>query len=147
MSLGTFLWISHLNLLNCGAKINILLISYINILKIFEMTSMNKKIVGILICMLMLSTIPVVAGIHGDTETTTGSDGLLGRTVVRGVILGSHSTDRTTSFFALRVHYTTYSLFGQPESGFLILKRVTFTGQFIGYLGKFYIAGTFRGSV
>ncbi|MFH1101079.1 MAG: hypothetical protein V1726_03480 [Methanobacteriota archaeon] len=107
---------------------------------------MNKKIVGVMLCLLMLVAIPVAAGVQSTTSPDE-SDGLFTRTVVRGVILGSRTDGRTTTFFALAVHYTTYKLIGEPETGMIILKRVTFNGNFIGHLGKFTISGNFRGAI
>ena len=104
---------------------------------------MNKKIVGTLVCMLILASIPIVAGTHVEEK----EDALFGRTIVRGIILNPNTEGRTTSFFALRVHYTTYNLLGEVDSGVLILKRVVFRGNFVGYMGNFYISGTFRGTV
>jgi len=106
---------------------------------------MNKKLIGVALCFIMLSTIPVAAGL---TDTASDeSDGIFGRTVVRGVILFPRTEGRTTTFFAVFVHYTTYKLLGEPESGVLILKHVEFNGKFIGVMSKFYVAGTFRGTI
>ena len=108
---------------------------------------MKKKLIGILLCMLKIATVPIAAGINNDVQEDQEKDGILSRTVVRGFILSSNVGERSTSFFALRVHYTTYNLFGEEQTGVLMLKRVTFTGKFTGHLGNFYIAGTFRGDV
>ena len=93
----------------------------------------------------MLMAIPIAAGMQ-STTTDSGSDALFGRTVVRGYILGHKEQGRTTVFFALFVHYTTYSLMGGAHSGYLIMKRVAFNGNFMGAMGKFYIAGSFHGT-
>ena len=106
---------------------------------------MNKKIVGIMLCLLMLMAIPIAAGIQ-TTTTKDSSDGMFGRTYIRGIILGHRTEGRTTTFFALYVHYTHYKLLGEPESGFVILKPVSFNGKFMGHMGLFYISGTFYGS-
>ena len=108
---------------------------------------MKSKIVAILLCMLMIAVIPLAAGMNCATETGQESDGIFSKTVVRGVILGSKTDGKTTSFFALRVHYTTYNLFGEDESGFIMFQKVSFNSKFTGYLGKFYVSGAFRGSI
>ena len=106
---------------------------------------MNRKIVGVLLCMLMVAAIPVAAGMQCDTGTEEPL-GPFSKTTVRGFILGSSTDGWSTSFFALRVKYTTTNLFGEQESDVLILQRVTFTGKLIGHLGKFYISGIFHGT-
>ena len=105
---------------------------------------MNKKIVGVVLCLLMLTVIPVAVGMQ---STVDENDALLKRTVVRGVILNSKTEGRTTTFFALYVHYATYGLMGEIDSGVLMLKRVSFNGKFNGFMGKFYVAGSFWGSI
>ena len=105
---------------------------------------MNKKIVGIILCTLMLAAIPVAAGTSSDTDTE--KTGIFGKTYVRGFILGSRTEGIVTSFFALLVHYRTYSLFGETDSGVLVFQKVSFIGKFSGHLGRFYVMGTFRGT-
>ena len=107
---------------------------------------MNKKILCILVCMLMLAIIPTAAGMQRDNEKEK-SDGIFDRTYVQGFILGSQTEGIYTTFFALRVKYTTYNLFGQADCGVLILHRVTFPGRLNGYIGQFYISGQFWGSI
>ena len=106
---------------------------------------MNKKIIGILLCMLMLATtIPIVAG--GNTDTVAPA-GPFSKTTVRGFILGSRTEGMVTSFFAILVHYTTSSLIAEDVSGVIILQRVSFVGKFTGHMGRLYISGMFRGTV
>jgi hypothetical protein len=107
---------------------------------------MNKKIVGVLFCLIMLAAIPMAAGMQSDAESED-SLGLFGRTTVRGFILGSRTEGRITSFYALRVVYTTSSLFGEDESGVVMFQRISFTGKFTGHLGRFYVNGMFRGTI
>ena len=92
---------------------------------------MNKKIIGIFICMLLLMTIPVSASHDDSKDNPTGP---LTKTTVRGIVCLVHTQEGilkdTTSFLAIRVKYTTSSLLGEDVSGTLILKRVTFKGKF-----------------
>jgi len=108
---------------------------------------MNKKILAVLLCMLMVAVVPVATGMQCGPETDDVSAGLFSRTVVRGFILGSRTEGMVTSFFALSVYYTTYSLFGEEESGVLVLQTVRFIGKFTGHMGRFYVSGTFHGTV
>ena len=107
---------------------------------------MNKKIVGIILCTLMLATIPLAAAMPHEAENATENTGIFDRTVVQGIILGSRSEGRVTSFFAIFVHYKTYSLLGEKDSGVLMFQKVSFTGKFTGHLGRFFVMGTFPGS-
>ena len=110
---------------------------------------MKKKIIiGSLMAVLMLvmlATIPVAVGMQYDTETEE-SLGLFSETTVNGFILGSSTAGFKTSFFALFVKYSISNLFGEEESGVLVLQRVTFFGKFTGNIGDFYISGSFRGT-
>lgn len=118
---------------------------------------MNKKLFGILACMLMLSSIPMVAGDNiatSDTELKESEiepepTGLFDQTFIRGFYLGvpDFGILRTT-IFALRLKYTTRNLFGDEStiSGTFILQKVAFSGKFIGFIGRHYIFGMFTGS-
>ena len=108
---------------------------------------MNKKIVGIILCTLMLATIPLAAAMPHEAENATENTGIFDRTVVQGIILGSKTEGRVTSFFAIFVHYKIYSLLGgEKDSGVLMFQKVSFTGKFTGKIGQFFIMGTFPGS-
>jgi hypothetical protein len=108
---------------------------------------MNKKIVAIVLCMLMFATIPIVAGMQ-TTQTSSPPDdtGLLSKTYVRGFIISHHRIGLGYTFFAICCHYTTHNFLRPPESGFFILKQVTFLRKFTGHIGMFYIHGMFRGT-
>ena len=107
---------------------------------------MNKKIVGIILCTIMLATIPLAAAMPHDAGNAAENTGIFDRTVVKGIILGSKTEGRVTTFFALFVQYKTYSLLGEKDSGVLMLQKVSFTGKFVGKIGTFFIMGTFHGS-
>ena len=108
---------------------------------------MNKKILAVLLCMLVVATVPVATAMAQAPQEEDETTGIFSRTRVCGLILGSKSNGLTTSFTALFVSYKTNNLIAEDESGILILKRVTFMGKFTGYMGKFFVCGTFRGSV
>lgn len=112
------------------------------------MNHMHKKIVGIVICMLMLLTIPVATAQENfEDDDVTGP---LSMTYVHGFIIGLNVQEGllqdTISFLALRVKYVTTNPLQEDMSGTIILQQVTFSGKFNGYLGQFYINGVFRGS-
>ena len=108
---------------------------------------MNRKNLGIIICIIILANVSLVSGI---TPLDTGkmddgdSTGILGKTAVRGIILNPRSDGRITSFFALFLRYINYSIFGKEDSGVIMFKRVSFTANFSGYMRKFFISGTFN---
>lgn len=108
---------------------------------------MNKKIIGIALCVLMLTLIPTAAGLQSAPEEAEGADGLLKRTVVKGFIFNPKTEGRTTTFLALFIQYTTYGLMGETDSGVVVLRRVSFNGRFTGFMGKFYVQGSFRGTI
>ncbi len=107
---------------------------------------MNKKIVGIILCTLMLATIPLAAAMPHEANNATENTGIFDRTVVKGIILGSRTEGRVTSFFAVFVQYKTYSFLGEKDSGILMFQKVSFIGKFTGKIGQFFIMGTFPGS-
>lgn len=108
---------------------------------------MNKKVIALLLCMLVLATVPVASAMAQAPQEEDETTGIFSRTRVCGFILGKKSNGLTTSFTALCVSYKTNNLIAEDESGILILKRVTFLGKFTGYMGNFFICGSFPGSV
>ena len=70
--------------------------------------NVKRKVLGIFICVLMLATIPLAAGMAVDSEPgdpeTEATD--VGRTIIRGLVLNYRSTGLGHKFFALRIHYT-----------------------------------------
>ncbi len=106
---------------------------------------MKKKLVGILVCLMMVSMIPVAAGMMNDTETQENS-GIFAKTTVRGVVLGLRLADggNTIKGFALRLHYRQTTL-GETKNGVLRLAPIEIPNNFNGYIGKMFIFGTFRG--
>jgi len=118
--------------------------------------NMKKKVIGILVCMMLMAMIPVAAGLNCDTETTEtklicnnepGREGLLDYTIIRGVTLFSRSTfGGEFRFFAVRIHYTTIYI-GGVKSGTIILRSITLPSIPNGFIGNFYIMGSFRGNL
>lgn len=107
---------------------------------------MKKKVIGILVCMMMLGMIPAAAGLIYETEPE--ETGIFDKTTLRGIALFIRLTDggKTLKFFALRMHYRTTSL-GGKTSGLLRCTRLSIPNNFNGYIGKCFMFGTFRGSL
>jgi len=107
---------------------------------------MKKKLIGILVCLMFFTMIPAVAGIAFESETE--ETGLFDRTTLRGVGLFFRFADggKTIRFMALRMHYRTTYL-GGTKSGLLRAQRLEIPNNFNGYIGKFFIWGSFKGSL
>lgn len=111
---------------------------------------MNKKLIVIFFCMLMLAAIPLAAGQTNDTKKEINSpgepQGFLGKTYVRGFIFGYHHEGLMTSFFAIFCHYKTIYLIRPPVSGYYMMENIQFLGKINGHIGMFYINGFFHGT-
>jgi len=111
--------------------------------------NMKKKLVGILICVMMLVTILPITALANTivSEPKTTASGLLDRTSVRGFVLFKRTSDggKTNHFFAIRLHYFTISVSGERTSGIIKMKPIELPSQIKGYLGQLYISVSFRG--
>jgi len=117
---------------------------------------MKKKVIGILVCMMLMAMIPVAAGLNYDTETTETKficnnepepESILDYTIIRGVVLSPRSTfGGDFRFFAVRIHYITIYL-GGIKTGTIILRSITLPSIPNGFVGNFYILGSFRGNL
>ena len=103
---------------------------------------MKRKILGLLICTLMLATIPLAAGMSENQEPVTLQTK---KTFVFGVIGFSRISGggRYITFFALNVRYWT---FGSGDHGLYRLQLVRFPNQFTGFLTAPLIFGVFDGT-
>ena len=112
----------------------------------------KRKVIGILICMLMLATIPIAAGMTAEPEPDTGTTDV-GRTIVRGFFLNFKSMGLQNQFFALRIHYTEITG-SEYTNGIVRFSRVQvgrLTGGYIregltGMMGYMALA-TFKGGI
>ena len=115
---------------------------------------MKKKLIGILVCMMMLALIPAAAGFNCKPEQTETKplsdielDDLFGRTVIRGVVLFPRATrNGDFKFFAVRIHYNTLYM-GGVKSGTIVGKSITLSNIPNGFIGSFYLFGSFRGNL
>ncbi|MCK5458283.1 MAG: hypothetical protein KAI20_00200, partial [Thermoplasmatales archaeon] len=68
--------------------------------------NVKRKVLGIFICVLMLATIPLAAGMAVDSEPNDPETTDIGRTIIRGFGYNYRATGLGHKFFALRIHYT-----------------------------------------
>jgi len=110
---------------------------------------MEKKLIGILICVMTLVTILPITALATTTisEPQTTTDGPFARTTVRGYVLyqGTSDCGRIVHFFAIRLHYSTINIFGEHSSGVIRMEPVTIPHSFFGYFAHGYISGSFYG--
>jgi hypothetical protein len=113
---------------------------------------LKTKMIGIFICMLMLATIPLAAGMNVEDNDPEPTD--IGRTIVRGFYFGYKPNGIGNKFFALRIHYT--EITGtETTAGIVRLSRCNvgqFTGGFMRGFGIFGFFGymafaTFKGGI
>jgi hypothetical protein len=111
---------------------------------------MKNKLIGILICvMLLVIMLPIIAlGTTIVSEPQMTTSGPFDRTSVHGFVLfkGTFDQGKLLHFFAIRLHYTTTNLFGESYSGIKLMEPIEIPSSINGYIGYWYISGTFRGS-
>lgn len=109
-----------------------------------KIMKVKKKIIGLLVCMLVLMTIPLAAGIEITPEPEE-EPVQLGSTVLRGIITKPRLTvgGHYITFRALRLHYRVRSL-GETKSGLLRgFQKITVSTDFMGFLGNHYVLARF----
>jgi hypothetical protein len=72
------------------------------------MKVMKRKLIGLFVCMLLVATIPLAAGVTEEKHEEP-TDGILGWTIIRGWIMNLQKDGNTLKFRALRLHYTEFS--------------------------------------
>jgi hypothetical protein len=109
---------------------------------------MKSKAIGILVCMMMLATIPIAAGLNCEIGSKCGTTGIFNKTIIRGIVLYPRISQdgKTINFLALRLSFRTIYLDGITH-GLVKFQRIQIPNNFKGYFGNFYIFGTFRGSL
>jgi hypothetical protein len=106
----------------------------------------TKKILGIFICMLVRTMIPVAAG---ATVDQTPQQNKLGWTFVQGIITQPvyENGGALMSFRCIFVHYSTKGI-GAHESGILhMMQRLIVPGDFHGIIGNHFIIARFPGTL
>lgn len=112
---------------------------------------MKRKLIGILVCVLLLTTIPLAAGItiEKETEPEEEPEGIFGLAWVRGWILNPRETGNRISGRAIRLHFIEFSGL-ETRRGVVTLRRVNFrAGMFldITYMGELGSLAYVRGFV
>lgn len=113
--------------------------------------NMNKKLIAFSVCLLMISTIPLVAGITEDRDESANPD-VVGRVWLRGLMFRRIKTGNINNAIAIRLHYIEFTL-TERTWGTVVMKRVAFRDMYIGRfyetpLGMLvYVCGFFRGGL
>ena len=116
--------------------------------------NIKRKILGIFICVLMLATIPLAAGMAVDSEPNDPETTEIGRTVIRGIVFNYRPSGLGHKFFALRIHYTEITGLTRT-TGNIAMKPVSVGREanigfnYMGPAGMFgYMLGaTFKGGI
>jgi hypothetical protein len=72
------------------------------------MKGMKRKLLGIFACMLMLTTIPLAAGV-ADTQPDPQPELDVGRVWLRGLIFRCNRVGNVNHAMALRLHYIEFT--------------------------------------
>ena len=113
---------------------------------------MNRKVVCLSICFLMLSTVPLAAGITEDRDPSPNPD-IVGRLWLRGFMFRRIKSGHINNAIAIRLHYIEITP-TERTWGTVVMKRVAFR-DFL-YIGRFYetplgmlvyVCGFFRGGL
>ena len=116
--------------------------------------NVKRKILGIFICVLMLGTIPLAAGMAVNSEPDDPETTEVGRTIIRGFVFNYRPSGFGHKFFALRVHYIEFT--GRTRSTGVVTMRPVSVGReanlgfnYVGPIGMFgYMFGaTFKGGI
>jgi len=101
---------------------------------------MKKQLIGFLVCMMMLATIPLAAGVN---EETCEEETSVIKTFVRGIILRPRFTARSISFGTVFAHYR---VIGKGVSGTVRFpQRLSFDTDYKGILTGHIVFAVFDG--
>ena len=116
---------------------------------------MKKQLLAISLCILMIGLIPLsAAGMKPQDPASNPRTTEIGRTIIRGLVIGYKPGGVITRFFAIRIHFTQITG-AETTSGVLRFQHVN-AGKFIGgYSNDFMVKGiftylfaaTFRGGI
>ena len=109
---------------------------------------MKKKVIGILVCMMLMTLIPAAAGLNCNTEPEVGTEGLVKeRIIMRGLIVNPHTTvGGKFTFLGIRVHYTVIGIQGFRH-GILHMQRITLPDVPNGIVTNGYMLILLRGHI
>jgi len=115
---------------------------------------MKEKLVAALICMLLVSLVPIGAGMSVEKEPEPEpEDGVFGITIIRGFVSNVKQQGTSITFRAIRLHYLSFSTM-EKITGVVRLQKCTiddfaFERRWdMGPLGSFsWIFGIIRGDL
>jgi len=98
---------------------------------------MKRKIFSLLICILLISTIPLAAGVtENEPEREPGLD--VGRVWLRGLVFRCNRWGNVNHALALRLHYIEFTP-SERTMGIITMNHVVFRDS--AYLGRMYEVG------
>ena len=100
------------------------------------MKVMKKKIIGLLICMLMLTTIPLAAGMTETEQDPETQD--VGRVFLKGLLFHKLRKGNTNHAMAIRLLYIQFTP-TERTMGWVTLNTVVFRDS--AYMGRMYEVG------
>jgi len=113
----------------------------------------KKKITALLVCLLMIATIPLAAGVMEDRESESPTPDIVGRVWLRGWLFRRIKSGNVNNAIAIRLHYIEFTP-TERTWGIVMFKRVAFR-NFL-YIGRMYetplgvlvyVFGFFRGGL
>lgn len=109
---------------------------------------MKLKLLGFLVCMIVLITMPIASGLNYDITPECKIKDALAKTTIRGIVLFPKISQdgKTINFLAIRLHFRTIDVDGF-SSGIVKLHYFQIPNNFNGFFGNFYIFGSFRGKL
>ena len=102
------------------------------------MKVMKKKIIGLLVCTLMLSTIPLAAGMTTNTEPKPQPELDVGRVFLKGLIFRCNRFGNINHGLAIRLFYIEITP-TERSWGWVTFNRVSFRDS--AYAGRMYEVG------
>ena len=111
--------------------------------------NVKRKVLGIFICIMMLATIPLAAGIAANSEPEDPEPTAIGRTFIRGIITKPSLTNGGSdiTFRCMYVHYRTRGI-GESQTGVLrLFQKITLENDFIGHVGNHWVFAIFDGQL
>jgi len=115
---------------------------------------MKKQLIAVSLCLLMLALIPMSVAAATPDSSSDPSTTDIGRTVVRGLVLGYKPGVISTRFFAIRIHFT--EITGTETTTGVIRFQFVKTGEFVGGYTNFFLmkgfftylfSASFRGGI
>lgn len=100
------------------------------------MKVMKKKIIGLLVCTLMLATVPLAAGVTQEKEIEPELD--IGRVFLKGLIFRCNRFGNVNHGLAIRLLYIEITP-TERSWGWVTFNRVTFRDSL--YMGRMYEVG------